>query len=175
MADLTSAYLQWKHGPPPSDDVPADVYRFEVTAVYTDGKSARPVPLFSHRRWAEYTPVLQVPQATNELANVALLRRGLLGCTPSQPRLAISLRSLEFYHQLRRRQSSFSIQAMVKTLCSLNDVCVFRASIMLTADDSCIDNVCAASSRSILRRFRCVPGHPPAPSHCHQQGARQIC
>ncbi|KAJ2991444.1 hypothetical protein NUW54_g8190 [Trametes sanguinea] len=41
---------------------------------------------------------------------------------PLQPTVAISLHTLEFYHQLRRRQSSFSVQAMVKVLCALHNV-----------------------------------------------------
>ena len=49
---------------------------------------------------------------------------GLLGCSPTDPSVAITLDCLELYHQLRRRQSSFSIQAMCKVLCALHNVCV---------------------------------------------------
>ncbi|KAG1850888.1 hypothetical protein F4604DRAFT_1686992 [Suillus subluteus] len=38
------------------------------------------------------------------------------------PSVAITLLCLELYHQLRRRQSSFSIQAFTKVLCALHDV-----------------------------------------------------
>ncbi|KAG2743396.1 hypothetical protein P692DRAFT_20850503 [Suillus brevipes Sb2] len=39
---------------------------------------------------------------------------GLLRCSPTMPTVAITLQCLELYHQLRRRQSSFSIQAFTK-------------------------------------------------------------
>lgn len=74
-----------------------------------------------------HEPLLKIPQGNDELANVALIRHGLLGCTPTQPRLAVSLECLEFYHQIRRRQSSFSIQAMVKVLCAVHNACIISS------------------------------------------------
>jgi hypothetical protein len=47
---------------------------------------------------------------------------GALGCSPVQPTVAVRLQCLELYHQLRRRQSSFSIQAFTKVLCALHNV-----------------------------------------------------
>ncbi|KAG1863273.1 hypothetical protein DFJ58DRAFT_656566, partial [Suillus subalutaceus] len=61
-----------------------------------------------------------------EPANVALLRCGLLGCSPAQPTVAIHLHCLELYHQIRRRQSSFSVQSITKVLCSLHNVTYSR-------------------------------------------------
>ncbi|KAG1736433.1 uncharacterized protein EDB91DRAFT_1238058 [Suillus paluster] len=52
-------------------------------------------------------------QQHEEVANVSLLRAGLLGCSPTAPTL---------YHQLRRRQSSLSIQAFTKVLCAIHNV-----------------------------------------------------
>ncbi|KAG6369425.1 hypothetical protein JVT61DRAFT_14862 [Boletus reticuloceps] len=76
-----------------------------------------------------FTPgvhVLPVSQRENELPNAALIQAGLLGCSPIQPVTAIKLECLEFYHQLRRRQSSFSVQAMVKVLCALHNTSYTR-------------------------------------------------
>ena len=64
-------------------------------------------------------PIVQLP---DQLANVALIENGLLGTSPSEPAVAITLESLELYHLIRRRQSSFSIQAMTKVLCALHNV-----------------------------------------------------
>ncbi|KAI5982150.1 hypothetical protein EDD15DRAFT_2122914, partial [Pisolithus albus] len=47
---------------------------------------------------------------------------GLLGCSPSQPCIAIKLECLELYHQIQHHQSSFSLQAMMKVLCALQNV-----------------------------------------------------
>jgi len=67
-------------------------------------------------------PRFAVLQRDNELANISLIQNGLLGCTPMSPELAITFQCLELYHQLRRRQSSFSIQAYTKVLCVLHGV-----------------------------------------------------
>lgn len=61
-------------------------------------------------------------QKPDEEANVALIRVGMIGCSPSDPSVAISLDTLELYHRLRRRNGQLSIQAMVRTLCDLHNV-----------------------------------------------------
>jgi len=71
-------------------------------------------------------PRFAVPQRHDELANVSLIRNGLLGCTPTSPELTITFQCLELYHQLRRRQSSFGIQAYTKVLCVLHGVSGFQ-------------------------------------------------
>ncbi|OSD08236.1 hypothetical protein PYCCODRAFT_1441222 [Trametes coccinea BRFM310] len=58
----------------------------------------------------------------NELANVALLHRGLLGCSPLYPEVAYSLDLLEFYHRLRRRHPRLGIQPFVQAVCDIHDV-----------------------------------------------------
>ncbi|KAH7918582.1 hypothetical protein BV22DRAFT_1024367 [Leucogyrophana mollusca] len=66
--------------------------------------------------------MLEVTQREDEPANVALIQAGYLGCSALQPTTAISLKTLEIYHQMRRRQASFSIQSIVKVLCSLHNI-----------------------------------------------------
>ncbi|KAG0692050.1 hypothetical protein DFH29DRAFT_1052446 [Suillus ampliporus] len=70
---------------------------------------------------------MSVPQAADELANVSLINVGLLGCSPIQPKIAVSLQCLELYHQIRQRKPSFSVQAMVKVLCALHNRSYFQA------------------------------------------------
>ncbi|KAG1892237.1 hypothetical protein F4604DRAFT_1875645 [Suillus subluteus] len=70
---------------------------------------------------------MSVQQAADELANVSLINIGLLGCSPIQPTIAVSLQCLELYHQIRRRKPSFSVQAMVKVLCALHNRSYFQA------------------------------------------------
>ena len=79
----------------------------------------------------EYIPHFPVAQAfdtnTNIAhyeANVCLIRCSLLGCSPLHPTIVVTLPTLELYHQLHRRHSSFSIQSMVKVLCTLQNVSV---------------------------------------------------
>ncbi|KAH7902808.1 hypothetical protein BJ138DRAFT_967043, partial [Hygrophoropsis aurantiaca] len=63
-----------------------------------------------------------VDQGEDEPANVSLLRVGLLGSSPVHPTIAIHVNCLELYHRIRRRQSSFSVQAMAKVLCDIHNV-----------------------------------------------------
>ncbi|KAG1766881.1 hypothetical protein EV702DRAFT_980585 [Suillus placidus] len=70
----------------------------------------------------DFAPDLLIQQQDNEVANAALLRCGFLGSSPVQPTVAIKLECLELYHQIRRRQSSFSIQTITKVLCALHNV-----------------------------------------------------
>ncbi|EMD33917.1 hypothetical protein CERSUDRAFT_97846 [Gelatoporia subvermispora B] len=106
MPHLVNAYLQWKHGHTLPPDGLGEHTIFHITAIY------------SHRR----DDKLSVPQLPNELANVALIRQGLLGCSPVVPSVALSLDTLELYHRLRRRHAQLSIQPMVRALCDLHDV-----------------------------------------------------
>jgi hypothetical protein len=72
---------------------------------------------------SEYNYQMQIAQDENEEANVALIRQGCLGASPSQPTIAFTLEALEFYHQLRRHQANFSVQAFIKVLCAIHNVC----------------------------------------------------
>ncbi|KAF8447614.1 hypothetical protein L210DRAFT_3609890 [Boletus edulis BED1] len=66
--------------------------------------------------------MVSITQTSSESANVSLIRAGALGCSPTQPTVAVTLECLELYHQLRRRRSSISIQAIAKTLCALHNM-----------------------------------------------------
>ena len=59
---------------------------------------------------------------TVELANVVLLRRGYLGCSPLQPTVCLSLAALDVYHQTRLACPRFSAQAQARVLCRLHNV-----------------------------------------------------
>jgi hypothetical protein len=70
----------------------------------------------------EYRLCQPMEQREDEEANVALIRQGYLGSSPSQPTAAFTLEVLEFYHQLRRRQANFSVQSFIKVLCAIQNV-----------------------------------------------------
>ncbi|KAG1785615.1 uncharacterized protein HD556DRAFT_1217094, partial [Suillus plorans] len=102
---LTNAYLTWKHNSS-LNVAQTSAHKFQVTAVHV----------------FELDYFHDITQQHEEVANVSLLHVGLLGCSPTAPTVAISLQCLELYHQLRRRQSSFSIQAFTKVLCAIHNV-----------------------------------------------------
>ncbi|KAI0323512.1 hypothetical protein GY45DRAFT_1264444 [Cubamyces sp. BRFM 1775] len=121
LEQLADAYLLWKHElrltitkinpthPLQRDTATEDAvqgHTFEVTAVWT------------YDRIATYT----VMQRDEELANVALLGQGLLGCSPLFPETVFSLDLLEFYHRLRRRHPRLGIQPFVRAVCDIQDV-----------------------------------------------------
>ncbi|KAG2741203.1 hypothetical protein P692DRAFT_201810454 [Suillus brevipes Sb2] len=79
---LADAYLHWKHGP-----------RNNI-----DPESRQPVHHFHVSKVDVF--VCEIAQNHEETANIALLRVGLLGCSPTMPTVAITLQCLELYHQL---------------------------------------------------------------------------
>ena len=88
--------------------------------------TANCISTFSHNKTTECEYCKPIGQNTDEEANVALVHHSLLGASPTQPTLAFTLESLEFYHQLRRCQGSLSIQAFIKVLCAIHNVLHFK-------------------------------------------------
>ncbi|KAG1785797.1 uncharacterized protein HD556DRAFT_1456348 [Suillus plorans] len=114
MPALVAGYLRWKHHaatPTPTPNVEVGTFMFHVSTVDILASVSS----------------ISVLQAADELANVSLINMGLLGCSPIQPKIAVSLQCLELYHQIRRRKPSFSVQAMVKVLCALHNRSYFQA------------------------------------------------
>jgi hypothetical protein len=120
MPALMDAYLEFKHPSTPST-YPV-VHRFSVIVVDILGEALLHLFTFTMLMILERQHVL-INQLPDELANCSLLHAGLLGTSPATPSVALTINCLELYHQIRRRQSSFSIQAMVKVLCTLHNVC----------------------------------------------------
>lgn len=123
MEALVNQYLEWKaRGSGQDKEMDMDMHGFEVTSINTSGKFSSccfvQLAYFDTDRVRRFL----VSQRPNELANVALLRVGLLGCSPTDPAVAISLDTLELYHRLRRRCGQLSVQSMARTLCDLHNV-----------------------------------------------------
>lgn len=123
MPDLVASYLEWKHGTVEAAASTAAT-SFEITAIHTFCKYIIGFDRTNccSQTCSARTRLQSVQQNPNELANVALIRNGLLGCSPESPSAAISLNTLELYHRLRRQHGQLSVQAMAKTLCDLHNV-----------------------------------------------------
>ncbi|KAL1741794.1 hypothetical protein HDZ31DRAFT_44654, partial [Schizophyllum fasciatum] len=106
LEDLIRTFLEHKHALAPD-------------ASTTDSSVTWPIVVLGVRELEWERHIIQVG---GESANAALLRCGLLGASPVSPTIAFTLELLELYHQLRRHQSSLSIQAMVKTMCSVHNL-----------------------------------------------------
>ncbi|KAG1772889.1 hypothetical protein EV702DRAFT_1201363 [Suillus placidus] len=118
---LVEAYLRWKHEPQNHCADDPSHHTFTVSGVGI----------------MDFSPRLLIRQQHDEVANAALLRHGLLGCSPVQPTVAVRLECLELYHQIRRHQSSFGIQTIAKVLCALHNVTYsssFRAQFSIAFD-----------------------------------------
>ncbi|KAI6094140.1 hypothetical protein EV401DRAFT_1896450, partial [Pisolithus croceorrhizus] len=111
LPTLVDRYLAWKHNGP--EELAGDhVFHVDVIGVFRCSSTDS----------LEYERHVNVIQKADESTNAALLRVGLLGCSPSQPRIAIRLECLELYHQIQCHQLSFSLQAMMKVLCALQNI-----------------------------------------------------
>ncbi|KAG2075506.1 hypothetical protein BDR04DRAFT_1005736, partial [Suillus decipiens] len=107
MPALIASYLRWKHCEAmPAPNVEARTFVFHVSTVDILASMS----------------LMSVQQAADELANVSLINIGLLGCSPIQPKITVSLQCLKLYHQIHRHKPSFSVQAMVKVLCALHNI-----------------------------------------------------
>ena len=108
MPALTRAYLEWKYPVlgPRSESADESWHIFQVETFSTFTRSIR----------------TNIVQRKDEYANVSLIRDGYLGCTPTEPALAISLDTLELFHRLKRRHPRLSVQAMVRALSDIHNV-----------------------------------------------------
>ena len=133
LPSLADAFLLWKHPPVTVPKEPQEQmgHVFHVTHVDVFGMFFCSTACYNlNQPMVDSDPRFEVIQQDNELANVSLIRNGLLGCTPTSPELAITLQCLELYHQLQRRQSSFGIQAYTKVLCVLHGVSGFKSYVV---------------------------------------------
>ncbi|KAG2113282.1 hypothetical protein BD769DRAFT_1364185, partial [Suillus cothurnatus] len=108
IPQLARAYLQWKHNNEYHDMNLSmeEGHIFHVTTVRTFEREA----------------CVSIHQCPEEPANVALLRLGLLGCSPVEPSVAIEVHMLELYHRLWHRHAQLSIQAFTRALCDIHKV-----------------------------------------------------
>ena len=122
---LTSAYIQHKC------DVDMDLdassvggHTFHVIILGIWGK-LWPVTfcIIIYPSDSEYNYQMQIAQNENKEANIAFICHGYLGASPSQPTIAFTLEALEFHHQLHCHQANFSVQAFIKVLCAIHNVC----------------------------------------------------
>jgi hypothetical protein len=61
-------------------------------------------------------------QLTDQLVTSALVRQGVIPCSPIIPTVGISIDVLELYRVTHLRSPHLSVQAFVKTLCDLQTV-----------------------------------------------------
>ena len=69
------------------------------------------------------SPTVMVWQHREENPNVALMQVGVIAGTPVAPKLAFSIKILELFYYLCRRQPSIGVQGFVKAICTFQQVC----------------------------------------------------
>ena len=119
LADL---YIKWRglvDGTSPSEPPPQPVEHAVPSSSTTEPAVKFDMSVVDMYTLATVLPV-ELPQ--HEAIVPHLVTRGYLCTSPSNPSLAISLRTLEFYHRLRRRKASFGVETFAKVLCNLYGV-----------------------------------------------------
>ena len=111
MPRMLTAYLQWKYPSPP---VSPDSPRPEGPAAHTSSDYDLDVDCID---FYSLESTLHVPRASSESPAEALIRNGYLGATPDNPSIAVSLRTLELFQDIRRFKASYSVEAFTKMLC----------------------------------------------------------
>ncbi|KAI0818788.1 hypothetical protein BC629DRAFT_1588119 [Irpex lacteus] len=136
MPQVVAVYLHWRHSQSASPVSTVDKGKESTTAqaqvptaTNTLEQADSEGNIDSETRYFDVTAIytherrrVSVPQPEGDFANVALVRHGLLGCSPINPAFAISLHTLELYHRLRRRHPRLGIQAMTRALCDVHEV-----------------------------------------------------
>ena len=120
MPVLISAFLASKSD---LDGMDVDGLDYHVFQIDILGLRGNFISTFSHNNITEYEYCKLIGQNTDEEANVVLVCHGLLGASPTQPAFAFTLEILKFYHQLHNCQRSLSIQAFIKVLCAIHNIC----------------------------------------------------
>ena len=105
MPTVLQAYLQWKYGSATAqaatDPGPPSEYDFEVDCInYLSDEST-----------------VLVRRTSTQGAVEALVLNGYLAATPDKPSIAISLDTLQLFHDIRRFKASYSVEAFTKMLC----------------------------------------------------------
>ena len=93
--------------------------------------------------------------------NETLLRYGYLGCSPVQPTLAFSIRTLAAYRQSHRTCPRFSIEAQCRMLCHMHNVrqpLLYVLFVLHTQNSGTIQHI---PHNSIFCGFRCLSGNMP--------------
>ena len=174
MDNLVQAYLTYRSQDrgdrlpciPPSEGMPEDqhVQSFMIETLDSYQCSylflllpslVRPTLMrfFTARSYPHFEPI-----KGEAWANETLIRHGYLGCAALQPTLAISIRTLELYHQTHRTCPRFSIEAQCKTLCFMQSVRYStQPSESRCSLKSFIDSLSFKLADSIFHRIRCVP------------------
>ncbi|KAG0694180.1 hypothetical protein DFH29DRAFT_1083929 [Suillus ampliporus] len=118
---ITEAYLEWSLQRVQSGTRPGFFHQMAkdaLTEVGADSGSwtATIVDLFCAEK------VTLTLKATDSFIASALVRQGVIPCSPISPSVAVTVDALEFYQIAHLRDPHFSMQAFAKTLCDLHAV-----------------------------------------------------
>lgn len=95
---------------------------------------------------------------TDQFITSALVRQGIIPCSPISPSMGITTNVLEFYHVANLRSPHLSIQAFVKTLCDLHTVgLAYINHYIHWANNILIGSVSATSVSPILNCIWLLP------------------
>ncbi|KAH7914663.1 hypothetical protein BJ138DRAFT_999608 [Hygrophoropsis aurantiaca] len=112
IGELTDAYLKWSHNRSMKrsqgifNELQSEEFRVYLMCIASIG--------------AENVSICILP--SDIFVASALVRRGVVPCSPISPTVAISIDALELYRVAHLRSPHLSIQAFVKTICDLHGV-----------------------------------------------------
>lgn len=123
----TEAYMDWNFGDPnhTEDTIPADSGLITVKVVGIYGSKFPTGLTYFYFLNIIHTAVSDnainiLP--TDQFITSALVRQGIIPCSPISPSVGITTDALELYRVANLRSPHLSIQAFVKTLCDLHTV-----------------------------------------------------
>ncbi len=107
MPQIVAAYLQWKYNDTAADprqtETPRERSSYDLDLECIDYFSAK--------------KSVVIPRTSTQTAAEALILHGYFGSSPDQPTFAISLATLQLFHDIRRFKASYSVEAFTKMVC----------------------------------------------------------
>lgn len=129
MPTLVDAYLVWKHGPtlpsredshePPADPASQGAGQdwFTVAAIRDTGEFLIILLRCADGKGTDFERYMRIEQPSGTHPVIALMRAGMVACTPGVPVVAISIGILDLYYRLCRHAPRLGIQPFVRALC----------------------------------------------------------
>ncbi|KAG8745480.1 hypothetical protein FRC12_014536, partial [Ceratobasidium sp. 428] len=107
LPTLCDAYLAFRSKTLPTRESPDEESITKVRCIDMDSESVKVFPMDS---------------STQSSVNEILVQHGYIGCSPLQPKLAISLGLVELFANVMRRGPSVSVQTLAKASCDSRNV-----------------------------------------------------
>ena len=117
MTPLIDAFIDWRYNTPQSPGTHESTDNLYIIRVFD-------LNMVSNSKMMTYT-IARPPNSISPA--IDFVKHGFLVKTPMLPEVAISLKTLEFYHRVRLQKALYSAEAFAKVICDFYLICTIIA------------------------------------------------